>query len=165
MNHWVMAFPYLMYLATVGTCSSPPQADGDTLINTTGVAVGISNVYERLGMNWETARTANFSTSYYSISLALNVTLTSMIIIRVILHRRVLRRALGASDGFSGLYTAIAIMIIESYALYAVALLSYTVAWAINSWVTGIFSRALGAIQVRSFFTFPNALLPWDITL
>jgi hypothetical protein len=151
-----MAFPYLVYLASVGTCSSPPQADGDTLINTTDVAMGISHVYERSATHWYYASAVNFSTSYFSISLALNVTLTSMIVTRVILHRRGLRRALEASDGLSGVYTAIATMIIESYALYAVALLAYTIPWAIGSPVTGIFSKTAGAIQVRSFFTFPQ---------
>lgn len=30
MNYWAIAFPCLMYLASFGACSSPPQADGDT---------------------------------------------------------------------------------------------------------------------------------------
>ena len=40
MNHWAMAFPYLMYLASVGTCSSPPQAGGDTLTDATDASAG-----------------------------------------------------------------------------------------------------------------------------
>jgi hypothetical protein len=79
-----------------------------------------------------------------------------MIVIRVILHRRALRRALEASDGLSGVYTAIATMIIESYALYSATLLAYILPWAINSPVLQIFSGALRSIQVRSVFTFPQ---------
>ena len=32
MNFWVVAFPCLMYLASVGTCSSPPQVDFENLL-------------------------------------------------------------------------------------------------------------------------------------
>ena len=30
MNYWVMAFPFLMYIACVGTCSGPSQANNNT---------------------------------------------------------------------------------------------------------------------------------------
>ena len=32
MNYWVVAFPFIMYLATWGTCSSSPQTD-DVALN------------------------------------------------------------------------------------------------------------------------------------
>jgi hypothetical protein len=145
-----------MYLVSVGTCLSPPQADGDTLLNTTDAALGIAHVYQNSGTKWHSAGGVNLSTSYYSICLGLNVTLTSMIVIRVILHMRGLRRALKASEVFSGVYKTIATMIIESYALYAVAIVANTVHWATDSTVVGLFSAALRSVQVCPVFTFPQ---------
>ena len=99
---------------------------------------------------------ANFSGSYFSISLSLNVLLTLMIVARLILHRRNFRKALGTSDGSSGLYTAIIVMLVESYALYAVAYLLYIVFWAIGSQALATLSKVVGAVQVRSVSTFPR---------
>ena len=65
MNHWVMAFPYMMYLASVGTCPSPPQAGGDTLTNITDIVLGIASVYSNSGMRYYTVAATNLSTSYY----------------------------------------------------------------------------------------------------
>ena len=56
---------------------------------------------------------------HYSISLSLNVLLTLMIIVRLILHARDTRAVLGKT-GIGGLYKAIAAMLAESCALYAV---------------------------------------------
>ena len=81
MNHWVMAFPYLMYLASVCTCSSPPDSGGDTLTNITDVALGITSIYYDLGTRYYTITETNITTSYYSICLSLNILLTLMIVI------------------------------------------------------------------------------------
>ena len=40
MNHWVMAFPYLMYLVRA------LQAGGDTLTNTGDVVIGTAYIYQ-----------------------------------------------------------------------------------------------------------------------
>ena len=113
------------------------------------VVMGMAYVYEvpRAEDNfilWE-----NFSTSYYSISLLLNITLTLMIVTRLILHRRNVRKAIGASESSSGLYTAIVTMLIELYALYAIAYLLFLVLWVVSSPVEDIFSSALSSAQVR----------------
>ena len=81
-----------------------------------------------------------------------------MIVTRLIMHRRNVRKVMGASGGAIGLYTAVVTMLIESYALYAVAFLLYMVPWAIESWVLSIFSSVLGAVQVRGVFAFPEPL-------
>ena len=70
-----MAFPCLMYLTSVGTCSSPLQADGDVLINTADAVIGIILVYQS-SLGFGTVTTVNVSTSYYSISLSLDILLT-----------------------------------------------------------------------------------------
>ena len=162
MNHWVMAFPYLMYLASIGTCSSPPQAGGDTLINTTDVVLGIADTYYGSGMKLYTVTETNVNTSYLSICLSLNILLTLMIVIRLIVHIRNIRNAAGASDGSAGLHTTVAtvvMMLIESYALYAGVLLAYTIPWAVESWVVNLFAGLTGTVQVRVVFIIPDALL------
>ena len=81
-----------------------------------------------------------------------------MIVIRLVVHIWNIRRVTAASDGSTGLHTAAATvvtMLIESYALYAAALLLYIVPWAVSSWVSIVFSKPLGMVQVRTVSTFP----------
>ena len=156
MNHWVMAFPYMMYLASIGRCSILPHAGGDKLTNTTDVVFGIANICYDSRTRYYTATEVNIATSYYSICLSLNVVLTLMIVVRLVMHIRNIRKATGASDGSSGLHTAAAtvvMMLIESYALYACVLLTYTIPWSVNGWAAPLFSGAVGAVQVRAIVT------------
>ena len=152
-----MVFPCLMYLASVGTCSSPPQDSSGTLTNITRVAMGIVYIYQGSGIRVDYIASIYFTTAYFSICLTLNVILTLMIVIRLLVHIRNLRKITGSSDGSGALYTAattVVTMLIESYALYAVALLLYIVPWAVDSWVLGFFAKSLGSIQVRAVFNF-----------
>ena len=161
MNHWVMAFPYLMYLASVGTCSSSPPAGSDMLTNTTDVVVGITRIYYDSGKKLLTVTSVNLDTSYSSICLSLNILLTLMIVIRLIVHIRNIRNATKASDT-GGLHTAAAtvvMMLIESYALYAGVLLAYTISLAVDSWAVELFNTLTGAVQVRVVFTIRDAVL------
>ena len=85
-----------------------------------------------------------------------------MIVIRLMVHIRNTRNAIGASDGSSGLHTdatTVAMMLIESYAPYAGVLLAITIIWAMGNWVGFLFSGVLGAVQVRVVFTILNAVL------
>ena len=151
-----------MYLACVGTCSSPPRAGGDTWTNTTDVALSVTNIYYSSGMKFSTPTAINIATSYYAICLSLNILLTLMIVLRLIVHVRNIRNSTGDPDGSGGLHKAAAtvvMMLIESYALYAGVLLAYTIPSALNSWVVNLFSRVLGAVQVRVVLTIPDALL------
>ena len=93
--------------------------------------------------------------SYFSISIALNVLLTLMIVIRLIRHDKDVRKALGTPTGISGLYKAVVAMLIESSALYAVSSLLYIGLWGANNTVSDIFLQIFIAAQVRDFF-FPR---------
>ena len=152
-----------MYLASVGTCSSPPHVGGVTLTDTTDVALGMANIHYGSGMpGFHTVTGLNIATSYYSVCLSLDILLTLMIVIRLIVHIRDIRSATGDSERYSGLHTAAAtaiMMLIESYALYAGVLLAYIIPLAVNSWVATLFSGAVGTVQVRVAFTFSGALL------
>ena len=87
-----------MYLVTLGGCSSFPQADdGNPPTNVTDIGMGILIIYE----TWRPLLSAqilvadNFIIPYYSISLSLNAILTLMIVIRLALHSKSLRDAMG----------------------------------------------------------------------
>ena len=159
MNHWVMAFPYLMYLASIGTCSSTPQAIGDTFTYPTDVVLGIADIYYSSGTRFYTATELNIHTSYISTCLSYSILLTLMIVFRLMVHIKNIRNATGALNGSGGLHTATATvvtMLIESYALYAVVLLAYVVSRAVDSWVTTLFTGVVGAVQVRVVLTIPD---------
>jgi hypothetical protein len=129
------------------------------LTNITNAVTGIAYICVESGVESDTIAASYFGTSYYSTSLALNVLLTLMIVIRLGMHVRHLRKSLGASEESHGLYTAattVITMLIESYALYAVVFLVFIVPWGMNSWVLIIFSKPLGVIQVRAVFAFPQ---------
>ena len=153
-----MALPYLMYLASIGTFPSLLQAYGDPLTNLIDIATGIVNIYYDTGTRFNTATGGRINASYYSICLSLNILLTLMIVVRLIMHIRNLRRATG--EGSNGLHTAattVVTMLIESYALYAVALLLFIVPSSIGSWTFTLFNEVIGTAQVRVTLTFPNA--------
>ena len=86
--------------------------------NVDDVAMGIVLVHA----NSELAVNAWAGLVYLSISFSLNVLLTLMIIIRIVLHVRNTRAAVGI-NGIGGLSKAIVTMLVESCALYAVSTL------------------------------------------
>ena len=86
---------------------------------------------------------------YYSISLALNVLLTLMIVTRLVLHGRNIRNAIGSSTNIGGLYKAVVTMVIESSALFTVNSLLFIGPWSASSWVADVFFPILAETQVR----------------
>lgn len=134
-NHWIIAFPCLMYLATF--------------------AMGIMVLYafsQPGSLYWDAVAIYNFSLSYYSISLSLNVLLTLLIVIRVVLHSRKIRNAMGTQATVSGVYKAIITILIESFALYAVSFLLYIATWGANSTLVYVFNPILPETQVIAPF-------------
>ena len=87
---------------------------------------------------------------YFSISLSLNTLLTIMIVVRLILHARNTRVALGVT-GISGLCRAIVVMLVESCALYAVNSLLVIGPLGAGSSTWGLFTAIIGEIQVSAF--------------
>ena len=87
--------------------------------------------------------------SYYSISLSLNILLTLMIVIRLILHARDNHTAMGIT-GIGGLCNAIATMLIESCAIYAVGSSLVIGSWAARNPITNLFMDMLPETQVRA---------------
>ena len=89
-----------------------------------------------------------------AICVSLNVLLSLMIIVRLALHSRNIRNAIGASSGAGGLYTALITMLVESSALNAVGYLLFIISGTVNGSVSNIFAPAVGEIQVRAVFPF-----------
>lgn len=115
MNYWVVAFPCLLYVSSIGA--------------------GIVYIFEDshpLGSYWNGDGAVNFGPIYLSISLSLNVILTAMIVTRLFLHNRILRNAVGPLSSPGGFTKFANTILIESCALSAVTSLVY-----IGSWGTG----------------------------
>ena len=112
--------------------------------------MGIAAVYQRSHPGADETVVIDIGTSYFSISLSLNILLTLMVVTRLVLHRRNFRNITGASQRVGGLYMAIITTLIESYALYAIAFMLYVVSWAVEHPIVYIFSQVLGNVQVRA---------------
>lgn len=98
---------------------------------------------------WASGR-INFTLPYATISLALNIIITIMIVVRLLLYRRRITKILGPGHGTQ--YTTIASMLVESAALYAVFALLFLIPFAMGSPITNISLQALSEIQVRLFY-------------
>ena len=94
---------------------------------------------------------------YHSISLSLNILLILMIIIRLLLHAKNLRNAIGASAGGTGLYTTIVTMIIKFHAIYAVCYLAWIIILVTDSPLVYIFFPLLAGSQVRVVSAFSSS--------
>ena len=148
MNRWVIAFPCLMYLGSVGMYLRSSQTDVDLKARTDDIVTGILAICvpiieERwLGDVWTTL-------PYLSISLSLNITLTLMIVVRLFLHERNIRTATGSPGGIGGVYKTISTMLIESSALFTVSSLLAIGSLARKSQLLDLAIQILGQTQVR----------------
>ena len=153
MNLWVIAFPCLIFLGSMGMHLSSPQPCGGVPADGVNTATGILFLYRtwRLDVsNWESF-TIRYSIPYFSVSISLNVLLTLMIIIRLVIHRRNTRTAAAALAGIGGLYKTIITMLIESSALYAVSSLLVIGTFVSGSCAADLFLPILAETQVRAF--------------
>ena len=146
MNPWVIAFPCLMYLGSVSVYSSFPRAAAALTAKVNKIVMSILFMIS----SWKSAIVP--SISFFSISVSLNVTLTLMIVLRIVLHGRSVRTATGSRAGISGLYKTIATMLIESCALFAVSSLFVIGTMATKDVKVGnLVLPVLTEIQVRAF--------------
>ena len=140
-----------MYLATWGKCLSSPYAKNVFLVNIYDVATGVRLLYAQSQLVTQGASLLLKSgNAYYSLALSLNALLTLMIIVRLILHERNIRSAMGTLHGVSGLYKTIITMLVESGALYAFGTLLLLGTWASRSDAELVTIQILPEIQVRT---------------
>lgn len=76
-----------------------------------------------------------------------------MIIIRLVRHSMMIRNALGPSTEASGTYETIIVILVESFALYAINYILYLgLVYSVNE-ASDIFQPILGQVQVCASFS------------
>ncbi|PFH49790.1 hypothetical protein AMATHDRAFT_4555 [Amanita thiersii Skay4041] len=86
-----------------------------------------------------------FGTAYYIISLSVNITVTILIIVRLVMHRRAIVQTL--PEEHAKHYLSLATVVIESAALYSVFALIFIVSYAINNPINQIFLAVSSSCQ------------------
>ena len=114
--------------------------------------MGIMTIFQssQPNANLWTSVTVEFALPYFSISTALNITLTLLICTRLIFHQRKAKRNLGESAR-SLPYNGIMAMLVESSMLYAVSSLLFIGTYGGNNNASAIFLPILSQTQVFSW--------------
>jgi hypothetical protein len=147
---WVVcAIPALLYMGSVGEALSTRSI----LCNLTIVlyqALGICFL-KQVGATsqspWASAG-INFTIPYYSMSLALNILVTILIVVQLLIYRSRINQALGKNHGAH--YASVAAMVVESAAMYSSFALLFLVPFALNHPLSQIFIQSLPPVQVRA---------------
>ena len=111
-----------------------------------------------IGIPWDSFTIHQSGIPLFSISIALNVLLTLMIVARIVLVNRDIRNIMNAPVKLGGLYKAIVTSLVESCALYSVTCILWIASWNAGSPLSGVFYPVLVQIQVR--VTLPFFLQP-----
>lgn len=145
-SYWVVAFPSLVYLASVAT--------GMMFIYSQTIQDSILQHSTELAQHSLLSPCdIDLSTPHYLLSLSLNVLLTTIIVIRLVWFRKEIKDAMGASAiTSSGLYKAVITMLIESFALYASIFALFIGFWSTGSPVADLLFPILIEIQVIAPF-------------
>jgi hypothetical protein len=101
--------------------------------------------------------TVQFAVPYFSLSIALNATMTLAIVIRLIYMRQRLSAALSATH--AKMYTSVAAFFIESNAAYTIVGLIFIISYARNSNVQNLCLQTLDQVVV-SFTSHSLSLRP-----
>ena len=149
MNRWVIAFPFLMYLSSVGKYLSSTQTVVMLKANVDNIAMSILTIFYTVIEEWDLSN-AQSTLPYLLISLSLNILLTLMIVVRLFLLDRNIRATTGSPGGISGLYKTVSTMLIESSALFAVSSLLVITPLAAGNLVAKMFYCILVQTQVRA---------------
>ncbi|KXN82729.1 hypothetical protein AN958_02221 [Leucoagaricus sp. SymC.cos] len=92
----------------------------------------------------------NFTIPYYAMSLALNIIITILIVLRLLVYRHRIVKAMGKGHGSQ--YTSLAAIIVESAAIYSTFALLFLIPFALNSPVSQLFLQGLSMVQGLSTF-------------
>lgn len=145
-----------MYLGSLGTRSGFSQRASEAVsANPTYAATGIvyiRQVSQQVNIIRLASAVNHFGIPHHTLSVAVNVLLTLMIVIRLLLHGRKTRQAMGASTPAGGWYKIVITVLTESCALFAISFLLFIGFWAaLNPLASAFFSIVVGT-QVRSSF-------------
>jgi len=102
------------------------------------------------GLSLYSALPLAYGTSYYTISISINIILTILIAIRLLHHRRTVLRNLSAE--YATEYVTILTIIIESAALYSIFAIPFIVTYALNNPLNQVFlGFAQSAQQISTY--------------
>ncbi|KAF7290014.1 hypothetical protein HMN09_01306200 [Mycena chlorophos] len=132
--YYVIALPMIMYIASLVL----------GILWLKEVSSPGSSPYDAMGTNW--------TIPYLTMSLALNIIVTLLIVGRLLVCRARINRALGRSHGAH--YTSLAAMIVESAAMYSafalLFLVPFSLATTTSTAISQMFLQALSPMQVLS---------------
>lgn len=118
----------------------------ESIVSVTGV-LHLIQITAPETSSWATANLPfNFTILYGVVALLVNIILTSLITIRLYVHRRRSVRALGSGHGTD--FTGIIAMLIESAFLADVFVISFLVPYAIRHWFCNVIIQPLIQVQV-----------------
>ena len=120
------------------------------LANVTDTATGVLVTIQTIHPDIVFDSTIRFVLVYYPLSLSLTTLLTLMIILRLVLHARNIRNALGSRANTSGLYKTIIATLVESYALYTITFIVVMVLIYLRDPVRSFFAPILAGTQVSA---------------
>lgn len=98
------------------------------------------------GLSLYSALPMAYGTSYYVISLSVNILLTILIAARLLMYRR--KAMLTLPHGHATHYVTLAAIFVESAALYSIAALTFIVSYALNNPINQIFLCTASSAQV-----------------
>ncbi|TFK68838.1 hypothetical protein BDN72DRAFT_768736 [Pluteus cervinus] len=125
---WIVCLPALMYLASVGM----------------GLATVIQSSLPNSNLFLST--TINLALPYFALSVSMTVLATSLMIGRILYHRRRFQKLFGPQS--AGEYTGIMAMLVESAALYAAFCIIFIPLYATNNPLLYIFLASLAQVQI-----------------
>ncbi|KIJ64851.1 hypothetical protein HYDPIDRAFT_132008 [Hydnomerulius pinastri MD-312] len=91
-------------------------------------------------------KTTNWTLPYFFVSLAINIIVTILIVLRLLFHRRRLIKVLG--PGHASESTTVAAMIVESASVYSTFSLLFLIPFAMKSPVSNTFLQVIGEAQL-----------------
>lgn len=98
------------------------------------------------GLSLYSALPLAYGTSYYAISLSINVVLTILITIRLILYRRSIMTRL--PEEYAAHYVSLAAIIVESAAIYSVFAVLFLITYAVDNPTNQVLLAFASAAQV-----------------
>ncbi|KAG5653910.1 hypothetical protein H0H81_009502 [Sphagnurus paluster] len=106
------------------------------------------------GLSFYSALPVAYGTSYYTLSLGLNIILTILITIRLLIHRRNILATLPEEHAKD--YVSLMTIIIESAALYSVFAFLFLITYAVDHPINQIFLGVASFAQVGALFSLPK---------
>lgn len=100
------------------------------------------------GLSLYSALPLAYGTSFYSISLGLNIILTILIIVRILFYRRHLLKSL--PEEFASHYVSLATIIVESAAIYSIFAILFLITYAVNNPANQVLLAFASTAQVPS---------------